>query len=458
LMFWYLGIINKPATPQPSQPPAQNQSAALALDTVVTGAAAAAAVEKQEELQEKERLEQEQQLAIEREQQEQPVKRDSTSPRKGLNRPPSGGDGRQAARKAEMPIKGPQYGINMVIEQGVGYDVQEQTQRIAAPPTRMPPGYDYSHDGSPQRAGPTADQQYHDSRVHRSPPPQHTPQSIYPEAGPYPIYDPSQQPSPRNSARSPPPITRQPPRSPPSSLPPGAMPPVSDPSHSWVAQTQQMNQQTAQGRGPGVRPATNQPQDYEQYYQQPGQLQHGRPFPPVDAWQGPQPDAWHSQPLPQQPRPIRQQSPPPARNRTPSYTASNNQPNNSRPKSSPADSSSAKLQGRSLSASAVPSNPQTRSRSPPPGPVPRARSRSRTRDEVPSSSQPPLPANGVRAVHAEDWQRSAGSGEEEDLPLAVYQRQQQHQQQQPYPHPQYYPQQYPQVQQTQEHDWNYTRR
>ena len=453
LMFWYLGVINKPATPQPSQPAAQNQPAAPALDIAVAGVIAAAADKQEKEPQGEGRLEQEQRLVMEREPQEQIVRRESGTPRKGLIRPASGGDGRQATRKAEMPVKGPQYGINMVIEQGVGYDVQEQTQRNAVPPAHVPAGYDYSHDGASQRVGTTPDQHYHDSRPHRSPPPQSAPQSIYPEGSPYPS---QQQSSPRNSARSPPPITRQPPRSPPSSLPPGAMPPVSDPSHSWVAQTQ--NQQ---GRGSGVRPVNNQSQDYEQYYQQ-APSQRTRSFPSVDAWQSPQPDVWQPPPQPpsQQPRPIQQQSiPVPAtRSRTSSHTASNNQQNSSRPKTAPVDSPSAKVQGRSLSASAVPSNTAPRSRSPPPGPRPRARSRSRTRDEVSAASQSPLPVNGgVRAVRQDDWPRSMGrGGEEEDLPLAVYQRQQQHQQ--PYPHPQHYPQQPPQVQQTQEHDWNYSRR
>ena len=449
LMFWYLGVINKPATPQPGQTPAQNQSV---LDAAVGSAAAAPADEQEMEPLEEVHLEQEQRLAAEREQQEQAVRRELGPPRKGLNKPPSGGDGRLAARKAEIPVKGPQYGINMVIEQGVGYDVQEQSQRNTTPPTHVPAGYDYSHDETSQRVGATADQQYHDPRTHRSLSPQPAP---YSESNPYPIYDQSQQQSPRNSARSPPPITRQPPRSPPSSLPPGAMPPVNDPSHSWVSQTQQMSQQTAQGRPPSVRSVNNQPQDYEQYYEQPSQSQRARPVPSVDTSH---PDSRQKQ-QPQQ-RPIQQQSPQPARNRTASYSASNNPPNSSRPKTSPADPPSAKLQGRSLSASAVPSEPIPRSRSPPPGPRPRARSRSRTRDDVPSAVlQPPLPVNGgVRAVRQEDRQRKAGSGEEEDLPLAVYQRQQQQQHQQPHPHPQYYPQQYPQVRQTQEHDWTYSRR
>lgn len=157
LMFWYLGIINKPAAPQ--QPVAQPQAPATPQEAQT--AAAASAEREEQDHQERERLEREQ-AAMAAEREEQP-KRDQQSPRKGLNKGPAGGvDPRSGARRAEMPVKSPQYGIGMVMEQGVGYEVQDSNQRHNGP-NYPPSGYDsYQQDSSSQPSnGPPSEQSYH---------------------------------------------------------------------------------------------------------------------------------------------------------------------------------------------------------------------------------------------------------------------------------------------------------
>ncbi|KAF8318675.1 hypothetical protein DL93DRAFT_321167 [Clavulina sp. PMI_390] len=446
LMFWYLGIINKPATPQPAaqqpttQPQPQQQPSH---DTNGSHGVAEREDQERAEQADRERYEREQRAAAEREQRERELqeqaRREQQQPaRKGLNKASASGvDPRSGARKAEVPVKGPQYGIGAVMDQGSPYEMHDN---------RHGPYDAYSQDGPQQQQWPSApaNQQYR-SPQQRSPPP--TDHAYQDQQNYQPSYNPGpDQPSPRNSAVSPPPITRQPPRSA-SSLPPGAMPPMNDSSQSWVAQNQQGMPQGSPQRPPMSRNTMPQQPEYDQFgYNQAG--------PPVQQRQRPQTSPSDHRGEPTSPQRREQRSPPPQqqqqpgslRTRTPSYNASNGKPilND--------DSQGAKLQGRSLSASAVPTAQRDpRSRSPPPGSRPRARSRSRTREEGGRAASPPpaLPANGgVRAVRPNEY----GSREEEDLPLAVYQRQHQQQyaqqhpyQPQPQPQSQYYPQQYQQI-------------
>lgn len=128
LMFWYLGVINKPQTP--GSPP--NGQAAAAGAANGTGPAMTEQEKKereqneeeQNEQAEKERLEKERQEKAEREQREREMemKKRDVSPRRGpLTKPPPGGAA-AGARRAEMPVKGPRYEMqHREMEQEYGY-------------------------------------------------------------------------------------------------------------------------------------------------------------------------------------------------------------------------------------------------------------------------------------------------------------------------------------------------
>ena len=115
LMFWYLGVINKTQNPGPasSTPPSQasttNPPEQQAMEQEQREAEERHRVEK--ERAEKERLEKE------REKEQQQKK----EPRRGsLTKAAAGGQ--QGRRQAEMPVRGPQYGMqHRVMEQEYGY-------------------------------------------------------------------------------------------------------------------------------------------------------------------------------------------------------------------------------------------------------------------------------------------------------------------------------------------------
>ncbi|KAF8317781.1 uncharacterized protein EI90DRAFT_3084967, partial [Cantharellus anzutake] len=219
LMFWYLGIINKPTTPPASTASGQ-------------------AVKEEKEKQERERLEREK---AEKEREKE------ASRRKALNKANvNGGLGMPmgAGRKAEMPVKGPQYGIGMVMEQEADYGVQQAMRRGNA----LQMGYDAfqpENTHQPRINGPPSEQTYRQQPYyieHR------------PGLGPY---EPE-------ASRSPPSIMNSPspPRPSQPSLPPGAMPPVSS-DHSWLSQSPYPSsspiQPSAQThRQPPIRSATDQ--------------------------------------------------------------------------------------------------------------------------------------------------------------------------------------------------------
>ncbi|KAG5653404.1 hypothetical protein H0H81_000691 [Sphagnurus paluster] len=138
LMFWYLGVINKAQNPQPS-PNGQAATTQVPTGAVDAQQAEEKDVEKerkereQQELREraeKERIEKERQERLEREQREREIElKKKDSGRKGsLTKAPAPGMPGGGGRRAEMPVKGPQYEMqHRVMEQEYGgYNGQSQ--------------------------------------------------------------------------------------------------------------------------------------------------------------------------------------------------------------------------------------------------------------------------------------------------------------------------------------------
>ncbi|KAG6866546.1 hypothetical protein C0991_002031 [Blastosporella zonata] len=107
LMFWYLGVINKPQSPQ--SPPVQTQTAPPPTGSAEMPRTEDADAEKarkereQQELRERQERERQEKERMEREREVEMRKKESG--RKGsLTKPPPGG-----GRRAEMPVRGPQY-------------------------------------------------------------------------------------------------------------------------------------------------------------------------------------------------------------------------------------------------------------------------------------------------------------------------------------------------------------
>lgn len=115
LMFWYLGVINKTQNPGPTSPGSPSQAG------TPTPSDQQAREQEQREAEERQRVEKEraekERLEKEREREQQQKK----EPRRGsLTKAPTGGQ--QGRRQAEMPVKGPQYGMqHRVMEQEYGY-------------------------------------------------------------------------------------------------------------------------------------------------------------------------------------------------------------------------------------------------------------------------------------------------------------------------------------------------
>ena len=147
LMFWYLGIINK-AQNSSSSPPAQTNGPAAA-NTSHTEKHDAEKDE-QEQLQrekvEKERIEKER-LEKERLEREMEMKKKESGRRGSLTKSPVGALP-AGARRAEIPIKGPQYEAqHRVMEQEYGYGMQQPRSSSSPVPPPM-------NGGSPGRRPP----------------------------------------------------------------------------------------------------------------------------------------------------------------------------------------------------------------------------------------------------------------------------------------------------------------
>ncbi|KAJ7623279.1 hypothetical protein FB45DRAFT_925155 [Roridomyces roridus] len=132
LMFWYLGVINKAQTPQPEtaqqpvngQAPNQTGDVDAEREKVERERAEREAAERERERAERERVERErmERERAEREQWEREMekKQRDASPRRGaLTKPVPPGAPQQ--RRAEMPVKGPQYDVqHRVMEKEYG--------------------------------------------------------------------------------------------------------------------------------------------------------------------------------------------------------------------------------------------------------------------------------------------------------------------------------------------------
>lgn len=208
LMFWYLGVINKTPNPTPVVQAQPNGTPGLGAENPGEGNQQNAE-EAEEEQREREQREQEQREReraekerLERER-EMEMKKKESGKRGSLTKQPAGGSG---GRRAEMPVRGPQYEMqHRVMEQEYGnYNMQSNQQVGWA-----------SANGQPHpRQQP---QQYSSSS-----PKSGSPQPMQPE---HPYHN-SQQQAQR--------------------LPPGAMPPV-DQTQTWISQN---NHQRARNPSP----------------------------------------------------------------------------------------------------------------------------------------------------------------------------------------------------------------
>ncbi|KAI0630737.1 hypothetical protein C8Q77DRAFT_1160272 [Trametes polyzona] len=328
LMFWYLGVINKTQT----QGQGQGQNGAAGASQAQP-AAAAGPSSAEKERQERERKEQEEREKAEREREKAEKKE---SQRKGsLTKPAAAGAAGSSVRRAETPVRGPQYEMqHRAMEQGYGAYGQPPgggsppVRTSSAPPPPMP-----NAPRSPQPMN-----QYSVQLVQPQPRPATSPGSAnnqYYEIG---------EPSSLTPQQYPLLVTGAP------QLPPGAMPPVAV-EQTWIA-----------GSNP---PALS--------------LSHSSTSPPPRSGS---PPASPSSPNSRRPRS------PPSNNR---YTPAQEK----QPYSGVGAGGGARLPGRSLSATASP-------------------------------SQPMAPMNGkvkkVMSAHAVPPRQSS---EDEDVPLALWQQQQQ---------------------------------
>ncbi|OJT12410.1 Protein zds1 [Trametes pubescens] len=322
LMFWYLGVINK--TQAQGQAPGQNGAATGAAEQQPSSPAMPSPAEK--ERADRERKEQEERERAERER-EKAEKKESQK-RGSLTKPAAGG-----ARRAETPVRGPQYEMqHRAMEQGYGgYNQQPGGGGPPAPRTSSaPPPPMANAPRSPKQAS-----QYSVQLVQPQPRPADSPGSANNQF--YEIGEPST----LNAQQYPLIVTGAP------QLPPGAMPPVAV-EQTWIANT----------GSPALR-------------------NHSTSPPPRSG----SPPTSPSSPGSRRPR-----SPPSANRYTPAQEK--------QPYSGVGAGGGARIAGRSLSATAAP-------------------------------SQPMAPMNGkVKKVMSAHAMPARQSSEDEDVPLAVYQQQQ----------------------------------
>ncbi|KAK7466410.1 hypothetical protein VKT23_005132 [Stygiomarasmius scandens] len=136
LMFWYLGVINKAQNPTPP-----NGQAGIGAGGGPAGQANGAGAQDKEagekeqreaEQREKERLEREAHEKEQREREMENKKRDVSPKRGSLTKAGAGG----GARRAEMPVKGPQYEMqHREMQQEYGYGSGQGTPRGRGPST-----------------------------------------------------------------------------------------------------------------------------------------------------------------------------------------------------------------------------------------------------------------------------------------------------------------------------------
>ncbi|KAI8985591.1 hypothetical protein BD414DRAFT_59451 [Trametes punicea] len=329
LMFWYLGVINKTQ----NQGQVQGQNAAAGTSTGQPGAVAAPAQADRERT-EREKREQEERERAEREREK--VEKKENQRRGSLTKPVASGTPGSSVRRAEMPVRGPQYEMqHRAMEQG--YGSYGQPPGGGAPPVRTSSAPPLPMQNAPRSPG---HNKYSVQLVQPQPRPAGSPGSAsnqYYELGEASALSPQQYPLVVTGAPQ---------------LPPGAMPPVAV-EQTWIA-------------SPGS-PALSMP------------LNHSATSPPPRSGSPPvsPPSAagW------------RPRSPPSANRYTPAQEK--------QPYSAIAAGAGARLPGRSLSATAVP-------------------------------SQPVSPMNGkVKKVMSAHAVPARQSSEDEDVPLAVWQQQQQ---------------------------------
>lgn len=222
LMFWYLGVINKAQNPTPAASAQPNGTAGTDAEEA-GGPGQINAEDAEQEQREREQREQEQRERAEKErlererlerERELEMKKKESGKRGSLTKTPAGGVA--GGRRAEMPVKGPQYEMqHRVMEQEYGNYNMQSNQQI----TRVP--------GSPNGI---SGQSYHRQQPQQyptSPPKLVSPQTTHvPEQQ---FYDGQQQ-----------------------RLPPGAMPPV-DQITSWMPPNnvqQQRNSSPQRSRTP----------------------------------------------------------------------------------------------------------------------------------------------------------------------------------------------------------------
>ena len=221
LMFWYLGVINKanqPPAGQNQNQQVQNQQAGAQpaqRQTQENGQNATPPASEKEHL-EREQREREERERAERERMEAKEKAEQRrEPKRGtLTKPPPGGAG---SRRAEMPVKGPQYHIqSQAIEQeyGGGSGSSPTPRPPSAPPSSSSTNQNYGG-GYQQRGQPVQQQQQQQQSYGQ---PNGNQNYYYSRSGSLDL----------GSSQ---------PQSTTSNLPPGAMPPLSSNEQLWLAAT-----------------------------------------------------------------------------------------------------------------------------------------------------------------------------------------------------------------------------
>ncbi|KAJ3540513.1 hypothetical protein NMY22_g4257 [Coprinellus aureogranulatus] len=194
LMFWYLGVINK-AQAATQSPEAQSEAEKEAKE------------KEQKEKEAKEKAEKERQEKEQRERELEAKKRESGR-RGSLTKTPAGGA--PPGRRAEMPIKGPQYEMQQQVMQKEYNGFNGQTPPGGRPPMQNGPnGQPYQ--GPPRGPGSPQPQQF-PQQQYQPPPPQ---AQIYPPQGqpyqqPYPPAPGQQYPNAGPPRGGPPPQGRPP--------------------------------------------------------------------------------------------------------------------------------------------------------------------------------------------------------------------------------------------------------
>jgi hypothetical protein len=188
LMFWYLGVINKAQSTPPSAQDQPNGSA-VAASPDGAGNANVPDTDSDREMREKERLGQEQRERVEKEtferlarEKELEMKKKESGKRGSLTKAPTGG------RRAEMPVRGPQYEMqHRVMEQEYGnYNMQSNQQVGRGPSTNGAADHSYHRqqpqqypNSSPKLASPQpsrgVEQQFYDGKQQALPPGAMTP-------------------------------------------------------------------------------------------------------------------------------------------------------------------------------------------------------------------------------------------------------------------------------------------